>query len=148
MSEKRVIIGHAPHAAQGPHLDMPAGFVPLRLHLESEGVSIEVTCPLALVGRHTDAGLRLAYADVSRRHCQLVYENGQWRIVDLQSLNGVYVNNVPTLEATLYAGDLLRIGCLSLLVVEATPVRLSKAKEAEHAKLRQIAEVFPADMDR
>ncbi|MSQ96485.1 MAG: FHA domain-containing protein [Gemmataceae bacterium] len=139
MSEKRVIIGHAPHGAQGPHLDLPVGFVPLELRIEAENASIEVSCPIAMVGRHTDADLRFAFADVSRRHCRLAFVNGQWRVYDLKSLNGVFVNNVRTDEATLYAGDMLRIGCLTALVVAATPLKVA------NDKLRQIADVWPGN---
>jgi pSer/pThr/pTyr-binding forkhead associated (FHA) protein len=138
MTEKRAIIGHARHPAQGPHFDLPAGFVPLRLCVEAERLHIEIVCPIAIVGRHTEADVRFAYPDVSRRHCQLVFDNGQWRIFDLKSLNGVFVNNVPAAEATLYEGDQLRIGCVKLLVESGTPLRIS------HEKLRQIAEVLPA----
>ncbi len=148
MSEKRVIIGHAPHVAQGPHFEASAGFVPLRFRLESEDAWIDVTCPVAIIGRHTEADLRFAFSDISRRHCRLAYESGQWRVYDLNSLNHVFVNNAAVTEATLYTGDLLRIGCVELLVTEGTPVRLTKMQEAQNAKLRQIADVFPPDMDR
>jgi len=139
MTEKKVIIGHAAHLAHGPHIDLPPGFVPLRLRLEEEHATIEVSCPVAIVGRHSDADVRFAFPDVSRRHCRLAFENGQWRIRDLQSLNGVYVNNLLTVDATLYAGDMLRIGCVILLVTAATPTPM------HDDKLRQIVEVFPAD---
>ena len=139
MTETKVIIGHAPHDAQGPHGNPPTGFVPLRLRLEAEHTTVDVTCPIAIVGRHSDADLRLAYPDVSRRHCRLAYENGQWRVGDLKSTNGIFVNNVPTLEATLYAGDLLRIGCVKLLVVTGTPI------PAPDDKLRQIVDVLPGE---
>ena len=138
MTEKKVIIGHPAHSAQGPHIDLPAGFVPLRLRLEAEHATIEVTCPVAIVGRHSEADLRFAFPDVSRRHCRLAFENGQWRICDLNSMNGVFVNNVPILEATLYAGDMLRIGCVKLLVTAATPLAV------QDDKLRQIVEVLPS----
>jgi pSer/pThr/pTyr-binding forkhead associated (FHA) protein len=140
MTEKREIKGHARHKAQGPHFDLPRDFVPLRLHVEGESLQIELACPVAIVGRHSDADVRFAYPEVSRRHCQLVFANGQWRIIDLTSLNGVYVNDARTVEATLYAGDQVRIGCVRLLVESATPTRT----EEQHEKLRQIAAVLPA----
>jgi hypothetical protein len=148
MGETRVIIGHAHHHAQGPHLDLPAGFVPLRLCVPSEHLHIEVICPSAIVGRHTEADLRFAYADVSRRHCRLAFESGQWRVHDLKSTNGIYVNNTPIVEATLYTGDVLRLGCVKLLVESGTAVHLSTAEEEKREKLRQIVEVFAPDEAR
>lgn len=139
MSETRVLIGHAQHEAQGPHFELPAGFLPLRLSVEGSDVHIEVICPVAIVGRHTEADLRFAYSDISRRHCRLVFENGQWRVQDLNSMNGTYLNNSPITAATLYAGDVLRVGGVKLLVKSGTPMRLSKDE-----KLRQIIDVLPS----
>jgi hypothetical protein len=137
MAETRMIVGHPRHQAQGPHFELPADFTPLRLCLESADVHIEVTCPIAIVGRHTDADLRFDFPDVSRRHCRLVFENGQWRVQDLKSMNGVFVNNQAIVEATLYTGDLLKLGCVLLLVKSGTPL------EPRHEKLRQIMDVLP-----
>ncbi len=138
MTETRVMIGHAQHKAQGPHLDAPADFVPLRLCVEGAHMQIDVTCCVAIVGRHTDADLRFAYPEVSRQHCRLTFENGQWRVYDLNSTNGTYLNNAPIAEATLYAGDLLHVGGVKILVEVGTPMRASKVE-----KLRQIVEALP-----
>ncbi|MBI1832380.1 MAG: FHA domain-containing protein [Planctomycetes bacterium] len=145
MADTRLIIGHGRHRSAGPHGVAPADFVPLRLCLDGQRWQIEIVCPVAVIGRHTEADLRFAYPDVSRRHCRLVFEEGVWRVEDLQSLNGIYVNNALTSKAALYAGDMLRVGAVSLLILAATPVRLSKSDEEKHAKLRQIADVFPAE---
>jgi pSer/pThr/pTyr-binding forkhead associated (FHA) protein len=124
VSDKRIIIGHARHTLQAPHMECPAGFVPLRLRIEGDRTLIEIACPSAMVGRQSDADLRLAFADVSRRHARLAFENGLWRIHDLQSLNGILLNNKSIAEATLYTGDWLRIGCVELFVEGGTPKRV------------------------
>jgi pSer/pThr/pTyr-binding forkhead associated (FHA) protein len=90
--------------------DKPAGFRPLGLLLEPVGLRIEVVKPVAVIGRHSQAEVRLALPDISRRHCQLVFENREWRIYDLDSLNGVFVNGERMQEATLYDGDHLQLG--------------------------------------
>jgi pSer/pThr/pTyr-binding forkhead associated (FHA) protein len=120
MSENRTIVGHTCHSSQGPHLHMPAGFVPLRLHLET-GELIELTCPVAVVGRHSEADLRIAHPEISRRHCQFTFADGVWRVRDLNSLNGVVLNNKPITEAMLCAGDRLRLGCVNIFIEKATP---------------------------
>jgi pSer/pThr/pTyr-binding forkhead associated (FHA) protein len=108
------------HPLQGPHRDrgphMPAGFAPLRLLLEPVGIAIEVHRPEAIIGRHSAAEIRLALPDISRRHCRLFFENQQWRVADLNSLNGVFVNGERMQEATLYHGDHLQIGTFNFLV--------------------------------
>ena len=84
--------------------------VPLRLVLQPGGAVIEVSRPEALVGRHSTADVRLPLPDVSRRHCRLQWVEGCWQVFDLNSLNGIYVNDEPVLQAPLHPGDLLRVG--------------------------------------
>lgn len=138
MGETRQIMVHARHEGQGPHLAVPSGFTPLRLSVLGQELQLDVTSPLATVGRHSSADLRLGFPEVSRQHCQFVFEAGAWRVYDLHSLNGIFVNNVPTTDATLFAGDYVRIGTITLLVMAATPVRGGK-----HATLRQIVDSLP-----
>ena len=94
-------------SARGPQVP---GFVPLRLVLQPSGAVIEVTRPDTLVGRHTEADVRLPLPDVSRRHCRLVWTEGHWQVIDLNSLNGVSVNGEAVLQASLHDGDQIRIG--------------------------------------
>jgi hypothetical protein len=90
--------------------DDPADFVPLYLVLQPSGAIIEVDQPSVVVGRHTDADIRLPLPDVSRRHCRLQFVEGCWQVIDLNSLNGIQVNGEQVLQSPLEHGDLLRIG--------------------------------------
>jgi pSer/pThr/pTyr-binding forkhead associated (FHA) protein len=99
-----------PASAAGPQHPEPPDLVPLRLCLQPGGAVLEVTRAEAIVGRHTEAEVRLPLPDVSRRHCRLVWQHGRWQVHDLNSLNGVFVNDRQVQQATLRAGDLLRIG--------------------------------------
>ena len=71
-----------------------APFVPLRLRRELSGEIVEIATPSAVVGRHTQADLRLNDPDISRRHCRIGLEDGMWRVFDLESTNGVYLNGI------------------------------------------------------
>src|SRR6478672_1466610 len=77
-------------------------FTPLRLRREMSGEIVEIARTAAVIGRHTEADLRLVDPDVSRRHCRIGVEDGMWRIVDLESTNGIYLNGVRLTEANLY----------------------------------------------
>src|SRR5687767_2589577 len=72
--------------ADRPPADLPPGFVPLRLVLQPSGTAVEVDRPEVLIGRHSDADLRLPLPDVSRRHCRLEFVEGCWQVIDLHSL--------------------------------------------------------------
>jgi pSer/pThr/pTyr-binding forkhead associated (FHA) protein len=111
-----------PRLASAPDAELPRDFVSLRLVLQPGGLCMELNKPDMLVGRHSSVDVRLSLADVSRRHCRLQFADGAWRVLDLNSLNGVYVNGERLQEATLFHGDRLRIGSLTFevhLAVEA-----------------------------
>src|SRR5947209_10480206 len=106
---------------QGPYgpragEELPPDFVPLRLVIQPGGVAIELGRPDLLAGRHSAADVRLPLPDVSRRHCRFLFVEGCWQVVDLNSLNGVFVNDEPVLQAPLRQGDLVRIGGFTFAV--------------------------------
>lgn len=63
-----------------------------------------------VIGRETAATLCLADASVSRRHSQIEKENDEFVILDLESLNGTFINDVPIKRRILQHGDRVRIG--------------------------------------
>jgi pSer/pThr/pTyr-binding forkhead associated (FHA) protein len=92
---------------------LPTGvdpFMPLRLTVRTDGPSVNLARPDVLVGRHSEADVRLHLPDVSRRHCRLIFRDGSWGIYDLQSMNGVFVNDRRVEQAALRDGDRVRIG--------------------------------------
>jgi pSer/pThr/pTyr-binding forkhead associated (FHA) protein len=117
-------------------------FIPLRLRIEPAGLHIEVQRPDVIVGRHTEADIRLALSDISRRHCRLVFENGHWRVHDLDSLNGTFVNGERLQEASLHEGDRLQLGAFSFIVEASTPNTAHSDDEAPIDILRSIAEAM------
>ncbi len=54
----------------------------------------------------------LPLPDVSRRHCRIVHNGEKWEIIDLESLNGVWVNDRGVERAVLNHGDRIRLGVL------------------------------------
>jgi pSer/pThr/pTyr-binding forkhead associated (FHA) protein len=102
---------------QGPHHSRPLqraeqspAFFPLRLMLRLDGSVLELTRPDMLVGRHSQADVRLPLPDVSRRHCRFLFTEGAWHIFDLDRLNGVFVNGEQVRHAILGDHDMLGIG--------------------------------------
>src|SRR5258707_482200 len=104
MDETRNLGEAAGLSLQGPHWhrEAEAGVdsQPLRLVLQPSGLQIELTGPEMLLGRHSSADIRLPLPDVSRRHCRFVFLDGRWQVFDLNSLNGVFVNDQPVAQAT------------------------------------------------
>jgi len=71
--------------------------------------------PLAL-GRHPSNSVRIPELSVSRHHCTLRHTPEGWRVTDLDSRLGTFVNGRPVHEALLRHGDLLAVGESSFLV--------------------------------
>ena len=65
MDDRQVSLEDADAVLQGPHRlganVLPLDFVPLRLLLQPGGLRIELTRPDMLVGRHSEADIRLPY---------------------------------------------------------------------------------------
>jgi transcriptional regulator with GAF, ATPase, and Fis domain len=62
------------------------------------------------IGRASSNRLCLSDGKVSRTHCLIMQEGAEFKIKDLGSQNGTYVNAVPVAEQPLADGDQIRIG--------------------------------------
>jgi len=62
------------------------------------------------IGRETDNMLIIPDPSVSRHHARIVFENGALVVYDLNSTNGVYVNEQRISKQSLRAGDIVRFG--------------------------------------
>ena len=66
-------------------------------------------------GRHPDSDIFLDDITVSRRHAEFVRDGGSYRVRDVGSLNGTYVNRERTDDAVLAHGDEVQIGKFKLV---------------------------------
>lgn len=62
------------------------------------------------IGKLPQQPIALTGNRVSRNHCRLVRDGTSWRIEDLKSTNGLYVNGTRASQRKLQPGDVLRIG--------------------------------------
>ena len=70
-------------------------------------------------GRHTDSDIFLDDITVSRRHAEVRRESGEFRLTDVGSLNGTYINRQPVDSATLANHDEIQIGKFRLVFLTA-----------------------------
>ena len=113
----------------------------MRLVLQPTGAVIEIQRPDVVVGRHSGADVRLSLPDVSRRHCRLFHAEGRWEVVDLNSLNGVWVNQEAVDHAVLQQGDLLRLGSFTFMIDLSKPIPATDG--ANDGVLRSIFSALP-----
>lgn len=71
-----------------------------------------------VIGRDTDADLRIPVGTVSRQHCEVrIGDDDEPVVRDLGSSNGTFLNGKRVTESALDAGDLLRVGPTTFTVV-------------------------------
>ena len=62
------------------------------------------------IGRAESADIVVNDQSVSNSHAQLIRDGERWKLVDLMSANGTYVNGVKGLATYLQSGNLIRFG--------------------------------------
>ena len=67
------------------------------------------------IGRHPDNDLPLRESQVSRWHSEVRQEEDHYKLMDLDSLNGTYVNDQRLKSTKLSHGDVIQIGSHKLL---------------------------------
>jgi pSer/pThr/pTyr-binding forkhead associated (FHA) protein len=78
------------------------------------GTRFVMTKDVTTTGRHPESDIFLDDITVSRRHAE-IRKNAGFRIVDMGSLNGTYVNKLRVEEADLSSGDEIQIGKFRLI---------------------------------
>lgn len=108
-----------PPAAAGNGFEPGHRAPPGQLVLEVNGTRHPLTSPSLVIGRGTDADVRINDPGISRRHAEIrVQTAGQEGIdiVDLGSTNGIIVNGQKVRQAPLGEGSRIEIGSTRMLV--------------------------------
>ena len=92
-----------------------------------------------VIGRETAATLCVADASISRRHSRIEKEKDQFVILDLDSLNGTFINDVPVKRRILQHGDRVRIGDSQFLFLLSDSDRAPKSNEVEFADAQVVS---------
>jgi pSer/pThr/pTyr-binding forkhead associated (FHA) protein len=98
---------------QGPVEDVPLSEAPRLVVLNTEFSGREFACVRTelRVGRAEDNDISLDHRSLSREHIKLRRSaNGEWRVVDLGSANGVSVNGESYAATALRSGDVIQLG--------------------------------------
>lgn len=82
-----------------------------------EGKQYNLNVPLVLIGRDPAARVRLLDTEISRRHAELVETSDGYRLRDLGSANGTFVNGRSVQDVLLRSGDRVQVGQTVLVIV-------------------------------
>jgi pSer/pThr/pTyr-binding forkhead associated (FHA) protein len=81
----------------------------------SAGTRFLLTKETTTAGRHPESDVFLDDITVSRRHAEIQRAGSAFRIADMGSLNGTYVNKSRVEETDLESGDEIQIGKFRLI---------------------------------
>ncbi|MEU8618240.1 DUF3662 and FHA domain-containing protein [Streptomyces sp. NPDC048623] len=115
--------GHRPTA---PAAGRPGGPAPVpgggggqvRRWIEINGTRHQISRPTLVLGRSTDADVRIDDPGVSRRHCE-IRTGTPSTITDLGSTNGIVVDGQHTTRATLRDGSRIVVGSTTIVYRQA-----------------------------
>jgi len=104
----------------------------LQNHVDDLNKSNWTIKPPGVVGRDTSCQVCIEHPSISRQHCQFSL-NGEGTLVvkDMDSMNGIYVDDVRVKHSALMPGQVLQIGALELHVeftTEGDPMPKISAK--------------------
>ncbi|MFD7610008.1 FhaA domain-containing protein [Streptomyces sp. NPDC059828] len=105
----------------GPAPGRPVGSVPgaqVRRWIEINGNRHQISRPTLVLGRSTDADVRIDDPGVSRRHCE-IRTGTPSTIQDLGSTNGIVVDGQHTTRATLRDGSRIVVGNTTIVYRQA-----------------------------
>jgi len=97
--------------------------VPLRVRAEigTEKRTFTFATPFK-IGRTDDCEVSIKNEHVSRRHAEVVFDNGNWLFRDLGSANGIFVNGERVQSVPIYTSVKVRLGILGPFVeLEVAP---------------------------
>ncbi len=97
-----------------------------------KGRVIPLCAERMVLGREEDCDIRINQSSISRHHAVLSRQNNSWSIDDLQSQNGVFINNEPVSGSrTLFPPCQIRFGEVNaMLVVEEVQPLQSASSES------------------
>lgn len=91
------------------------------------GTKFDLLKSINTVGRTGNNDIEINEASVSSKHAQIIYKNGSWVIQDLDSYNGVFVNNKKCKSKKLKNGDAINFGRVQLVFSNKTASDVSNS---------------------
>lgn len=98
------VIGSVERPASPPRLALVRGLGAPRVY--------PLEAAETVIGRSTQAAICIESSLLSRRHLSIHKIGSEYRLTDLDSANGVYLNGVRIHSAGLHEGDAIQIGDL------------------------------------
>ena len=97
---------------------------------EDMGRRVHVGTEPLVIGRSPQCDVQIDQESVSRNHCRILFHEGQFRVRDLDSTNGTYVNDdLIDEEGRLRHGDQLKVGRTILKLIVGDDIEVQYHEE-------------------
>ena len=116
------------------------------LYVPSTGKKLIVSNENFYIGRKTECDLCLDNIDMSRRHCAIRLIDNRYKVVDLGSRNGTFLNQIQVTEAYIKSGDVLRFGKKIYVVIGHSSKTSSVRIKLEASTMTKYGESSLTDM--
>jgi len=90
---------------------------------------------ITTIGRSRDADVYLDELSLSRRHCEIRHNRGQWILKDLGSFNGTFCNNLAVTECRLKPGDVIQLSQWTLEFQQTREEILAASRQSVHGDM-------------
>jgi len=84
---------------------------------ELSGAEFPLVRTEMVIGRTDDCDIMISHRSISSRHAKIVFDGGIYRIIDLDSANGVLVNGEEYARVDLRRGDKIELGHIKIRYV-------------------------------
>ena len=96
------------------YIDFPKGVSLEIIEGGDAGMTFPIVNKTITIGRAESSDMQLSDEYVSNKHCQIVYREDHFTVIDLQSLNKTKVNGNIFQQRNLNSGDILTLGKTSI----------------------------------
>lgn len=96
----------------------------IRLLDDENPVELELTDDVITIGRTPNNSIQVMDPSASKEHAQVVSDAEGWRLVDVGSRNGTFVNGERCRSYRLAGGDRIRIGQTEMIIIEGSEAKL------------------------
>ncbi|MFW5740047.1 MAG: FHA domain-containing protein, partial [Myxococcota bacterium] len=79
------------------------------------GKSFDIAAPRAIVGHSPTCDIVVRDPEISRKHCAIEVRDGVYRVRDLDSTNGTFLQGIRVADAEVPSGGRLRLGSSELV---------------------------------
>lgn len=110
-----------------------------------DGMNFHIGKDAFLIGRHINSDLKLTDKTISSKHAQIIKQEGYYKVEDLDSSNGTFVNDTRISNSRLRTGDVIAFHKIKFRFVN--PFEDERTEITDGEAFRESMKTFTADKE-